>query len=467
MKKLPASLWRVLWVSQWFSLAVAGITGIAWLAIDSFILHIDKNPTAKIISATLLALVGGVVALLLQVYGRLDSWLDMFTELDRSVREVSSLETRLLPSLYVSAGMKEFHAGLLEWHNQVVSSNGRQASPIEGAAWLSLADAYFRGERERIRDRAFDTTSDQYTNLVNDISQTLLDSLIPQRGRSPRSPLLRIQITGMLPEEFYNAPQIEYTTKNSQPIFFCHRWEDYATFYGREYRHDPDTQVRRYIVVRDHQFRRSSLSALSTFDDLLEETSLVVSSTHARSLYDDIDNEPRQVLERLLRRVSIPSSAPATITKNRLLEEIRSIHGHDRYGYWSIAKKDEGGLLKGPSLLEFFTDYYHGQMVENARYCVIDENAWAVCERTELLRKCFVPGWTPEIALFGSQDREQSNPVWHVGILGIWRPFTRDTQLRFLTAGETQRLYEAFNLASSRCAREGSLSSLKDVPKNV
>src|SRR6185437_3236907 len=120
----------------------------------------------------------------------------------------------------------------LSWKAQIDGTNGRHASPLEHDAWRKLADTYFRGEQQTIRSKTFRTTSDRYTELVGEVTNGVADSLFAPDTAPGDPPLVRIHITGMLPEEFYNGPQIEYTRASSEPIFFCHRWENYPVLYG-------------------------------------------------------------------------------------------------------------------------------------------------------------------------------------------------------------------------------------------
>ncbi|MGH3673226.1 MAG: hypothetical protein ACRDSH_21805 [Pseudonocardiaceae bacterium] len=456
---------RPRWLSQWFSVIVAIAASVAWLVVDNYILHTDKGATAKLVSAGSSAVGAGLITLLFQLYSRLGYSLEMLSKLGASVDEFHSLQERLLPNLYVSPGMKTFHGALLEWRDQIGNVYGSLSSPLENAAWLSLVDAYFKGEHERVQSKTFRTTSDQYTGLVSEISQILMDSFTRRREAYQIPPLLRVHITAMLPEEFYNGPQIEYTRADSQPLFFCHRLEDYPVLYGRQYRRDPRTQIRRYIVVRDPQLSRPRLSALSTFVDLQEQACLVIGGSAVRSLSNDIDKEPQEVLARLMRKSSARQLNDGINDREHLQDLIRSIHGFDRYGYWPIAESgvkencSDGGSWQ--SLLEFFARDYHSDSPTDALYCVLNEEAWAICEGDEQLSACFAAGWTPEIALFATQGaRSAGEPFWHFGILGLWRPFTRDMQLRFLTGADAARLHNAVIRTYNRCRQKGDLLSL-------
>lgn len=468
----PPQALRRLWSSPWFGLLLAIVIGIAWLVVEAATLGADETIGSKVLSAVLSGVVGGLAALLVQLYGRLTTTVEQFGRfetlvgtLNDSVQDFHRLEERLLPSLYVSPGMKSLHTELLEWRRHVSSRSDRRVSPLEDDAWRALADAYFEGERVRVQSKTFKTTSDQFTTLVNEITQTLVDSFTDRGAPAPATPLLRVHITGMLPEEFYNGPQIEYTRAGSEPLFFCHRWEDYPVLYGNEYRADPHTQIRRYLLVRHRDFQRPELSALSTDGDLEAQARLVIGGSAVRSLSHDLHREPLPVLQRLLRKSDSGGNGLASELRSSR-ELIRSIHGYDRYGYWPIADvasiDPAGDERSWQPLLSFFARDYHGAAPEEALYCVLDEDAWAVCQRDDQLRTCFDAGWTPEVALFGSCQPGSSSMFWHFGILGLWRPFTRDMQLRFLTGFDAANLHGALRRMSGACRTSGRLVSLVD-----
>ncbi|MGD9529421.1 hypothetical protein [Pseudonocardia sp.] len=454
--------------SPWFSLLVGVVVGVLWLVVEEYVLGRDESTGAKVVSATVSALVGALATLLVQLYGQLENVVGRFdrletlvTELQSGVEDFHRLEERLLPSLYVSPGMKGLHAELLAWRAHIDTGNGHRASPLERHAWAALADAYFRGESERIQSKTFKTTSDQYTTLVNEVTQTLAGTFAGQDGGRDRVRLIRVHLTGMLPEEFYNGPQIEYSRRGSEPLFFSHRWEDYPVLYGDEYRADPSTRIRRHIVVRQPDFQRPELSALSTLPDLRAQARLVIGGEDVRLLINDVEREHPAVLRRLLRWSPLPPGS----AKAQLDDVIRTVHGFDRYGYWPIAEHDAvdeaDPRQSWMPLLDFFARHYHGDSVDDAVWFALDERGWATCAGDEQLQACFSAGWTPEVALFGSEHED--GPFWYFGILGLWRPFTRDMQLRFLTGPETARLHGSVNRMRARCRANGTIRTLTAV----
>lgn len=455
--------------TPWFSLLVALAVGVAWLVVESASLGSSDSLEQKIVSALLSGMIGGLATLLVQLYGHLSTTVARFDRLDSTIRDVGAgltelraLEERLLPSQYISDGMRILHSELLRWRSHIDGLNGSRATPLERHAWQALADAYFRGESERIQSKTFKTTSDQFTTLVNEVTQTLSETF-SGNGTQTAVPLMRVHVTGMLPEEFYNGPQIEYTRTGSKPLFFCHRWEDYPVLYGNEYRGDPNTQIRRYVVVRQPDFGRVSLSALSTLPDLQEHSGLVIAGSAHRLLSNDLHREEHAVLARLLRKAPRITRDPPVAGPGSVHETIQAIHGFDTYGYWPIAEAtaiDAAGARRTwKPLLEFFARDYHGDSLDDARYCALDDEGWDACQRDEQLRTCFEAGWTPEVALFGTRHGG-AVPYWHFGILGLWRPFTRDMQLRFLTGAEAAHLHGAVVRMYQSCGTHGTLQSL-------
>lgn len=480
----PREKLRRLWESPWLALASAVLFGLAWLAVDSA-LGSDNSLTIKLLSAALSALVGAVVTGLLQLYLRISSLHERFNTLDEAVDKFHSLRESLYPSLYVSNGMKSFHEKLIAWQAELDTTNGSaSATLVERAAWKLLADAYFKGEHKKVESKTFRTTSDQFTKLVDEVSQTLENNL-----SGGRESVLRTHVTGMLPEEFYNGPQIEFSRETSLPLFFCHKWEGYGTLYDSEsYGGDSSSRVRRYILVRDDHFQRNELSALSTESALGEQSRLLVHGNE-RKISDDAENESEAVLHRLFRKAQDASEAsspessgsPADrdspngtnsgrsgqsqLSRARLLHRINRIHGIEGFHYWPIEPKREVASVNGTdSLLTAFVDQYHKGNNDEAFYCVLDNNAWAYCENNPELRACFQPGWVPEIALFGVVSQGSQRSVrWQLGIQGLWRPFTRDIELRFLTRAEACALAERLDLLYlNKTSSKGKLSSLSN-----
>lgn len=373
-------------------------------------------------------------------------------------KQCDELEERLLPSLYIPTGMKLFHEQWIDWHKSLaLYGNTRE---LEKVAWTFLAEAYLGEEIKRIESKYVFTTTNCYTKLITDVSKHLEErEYLLNKNSPPKRNIIRYQITGMLPEEFYNGPQIEFIADNSQPIFFCHKWENYRDFYDQQYKGrniNSQVDVRRCILVRQPELRREELSALSTLADLREQKNLSIIDTERRVI-DDLHCECESAQKRLFRKCSDEQQQNYT-------NLIGSILGRQQYRYWAIALTNEVNSNQSYNpLLNVFARAFHGEQPDKALFCTLSEKIWSNIEREKLLKDCFKTGWTPEIALFGELGSDGKPSKWDFGILGHWRPFTPDIELRFLNSKQTSDLYNAFiNSIYEKSRFKGTLLSIMD-----
>jgi hypothetical protein len=417
--------------SLWLELSVAVASGFLSLQIGT-----DQNSLwNKVVNTAIFAVVGGSVPLLIKLYIRLGQAVPTVRTLKNVLENFNDLENRLLPSLYVTETMKSFHERWIDWRKSL-NLHG-DIGELEETAWTLLAEAYLGEESRKIASKYVLTNTNRYTILVTEASRHL-ERYHLSNGNSQPQRITRYHITGMLPEEFYNGSQIEFTANSSQPIFFCHKWEDYQEFYASEYQGlNQKAKVRRCIIVRQPDLRREEISALSTLTDLEEQAKLSIIARE-RCVIDDLTDEIDSVQKRLFRKCS-----PEQQQEYKNL--IGSILGRQNYRYWPIArtedcKKDSQWV----DLLDVFSKTFHGDKPNDASYCALNESAWNAILRDRLLKDCFKPGWIPEIVLFGGLGNGNEPEEWYFGILGHWRPFTPDIELRFLTSEQARQLYSAF-----------------------
>jgi hypothetical protein len=410
----------------------------------------------KVVNTAIFAVIGGSVPLLIKLYIRLGQAAPTVKTLKNVLENFSDLENRLLPSLYVTETMKSFHERWIDWRKSL-NLHG-DIGELEETAWTLLAEAYLGEESKKIASKYVLTNTNRYTILVTEASK-YLERYHSSNGNSQQQHVTRYHITGMLPEEFYNGSQIEFTDKSSQPIFFCHKWEDYQEFYAPEYQGlNQHTKVKRCIVVRQPDLRREEISALSTLDDLKEQAELSIIDRERR-VFDDLPAEIASVQKRLFRKCS-PEQ------QREYINLIGSILGRQKYSYWPIAHTTDCEKDKNHRqwicLLDVFSKTFHGDKPNDALYCALGENAWNAILRNKLLRDCFQPGWIPEIVLFGGLENGNEPEEWYFGILGHWRPFTPDIELRFLTSEQASQLYIAFTTnVYQGSIDKGTLLSLK------
>lgn len=405
------------------------------------------------------AAIGGSVVFAARLYVKLGNTVPTISELQYLLDDLRRVEDRLLPGLYITKTMKYFHDSWTEWKIELPLSKDYEG--LEKAAWNLLADEYFFEENRKIKARYISTNSNRYTSLISEATEYLGGHLdLPQTAgnKISNTNIIRYHITGMLPEEFYNAPQVEFTSKDSQPIFFCHKWEDYNDFYSKGYKGvDENILVERCTIVRRSKFPCDDFSALSTLADLKEQSTLSILDRN-RSVNSQLISEIEECKRRLFRKYSLDNAKEYN-------EIIESILGKIRYNYYPIISTEEctSRYPEDPyeELLQHYSNDFHGGQSSNARYCTLDEASKGIIDAYPILGECFKPGWIPEIVLFGNQSIEKDTREWYFGILGHWRPFTAHIELRFLTALQTNELYNAFiSQLYNQMSDKGTLLSL-------
>lgn len=441
----------------WLELFVAVVSAFLSLQIGT-----DKNNLwSKVVNTATFAIVGGSVPLLIKLYIRLRKAVPTVDKLNGVLVKFENLETRLLPNLYVTETMKSFHEKWIDWRNSL--SQYETIGELEITAWTLLAEAYLDEECRKLENRYVFTNTKRYTNLVAEAGKHL-EKYHLSNDNSQQQQIVRHHITGMLPEEFYNGSQIEFTANSSQPIFFSHKWEGYQEFYDAEYQgRDQKSEIRRCILVRQQDLYFPEISALSTLTDLQEQAKLSIIPRERRVL-DNLSKEIDSVQRRLFRKCSLEQQQ----TYRQL---ITTILGRQNYSYWPIARTEDCNRFnqqgfnkesEWDDLLDVFSRSFHGNRPSDASFCVLNEKAWIAISQDKNLIRCFKPGWIPEIVLFGGLVNGKETEEWYFGILGHWRPFTPDIELRFLTSDQTRRLYSSFTTnVYLKTKHKGSLVDLR------
>lgn len=319
---------------------------------------------------------------------------------------------------------------------------------------------YLRNQSADLQDRRIKMTTKEFTALYWEMTN-LLTSPKPQKASRK---VLRFHLTAMLPEEFYNGPQIVYQESNSfvMPRILCHRWEEYEHFYPEiPVRGDakpystrlsdwPNLEVKRCIVVREESSTAPNrLGALSTTNELNTASSLYIQDV-VRS-FAALQNEREDVIRRLFRKTQLEQLS---------LEELRRIlsgvQEQERFNYSPIVESRgsppaSGGAPAGqwiPLLTDFVTKYHNSKA--DALMWTINANNWNKIVGTAWLKRCFVPGTSPEIVLY----QDASLKRWICGLQGQYRPFTRDIEVRFLQGDEAEQLAAELDEAASGTWRE-------------
>lgn len=362
------------------------------------------------------------------------------------------------PETFAVAGFKTVHENWSKWQDAVPTSENQESTKlIQAKAWAEFVGTHLQDVADRVAKRFVITDTNVFTRLYCDATKTLVSSFAARRSAKRKNrKIIRYHITAMLPEEFYNGPQIERLSTSSRPLFFCHRWENYEDFYKPD--DHSEVVIRRCIIVRETGMGEEALGALSDLNDLKDQARLLINDKNElvkQGLILDA-NECPGVRARLLRHSeplghgSVDPSDSNRIHKQQ--ELINQILGVEKYHYWPIVDRrdcrERGCLCKHASTWRSLFEVYSGAPFhkdpKDALYCTISATEWHNMSHSELITTCFKPGWTPEIVLFGEQEDKDQSPTWHFGIVGHYRPFTPRIELRFFNSTDTSQLFSQF-----------------------
>ena len=369
---------------------------------------------------------------------------ESFEELERS----SNHHHHFIPSL------REYQNSWHTWKKELPTLP-------EEDAWNMIMREFLHNEGQIIEKGRIRTTSDLYTSLLAKISDSL-NITFDKTSKFSDSSVYRFQFTGMLPDEFYNGHQIEYTTINSKPIFFSHRWEDYSSHYeGIEQPHKSSVGplVRRCIFVINNDISEANLRGLYTYQDLVRQSNLCINPlrNYVREINNNKDIDAASQLLRMnwkLNKVFEDDDLKMN-TDSNALDIIERIVDPNNMTYYPIKYIEKEGQCPRnfEPLLKAYVDHFHHGIKENAIFYKINESSirHMMLKNPSFLDKYFKSGHIPEISLFGEVNRRRNTredtppKEWNFGILGQWVPFTRDMEIQFLTQDEANNLSDLFD----------------------
>lgn len=352
-------------------------------------------------------------------------------------------------------------------------SNEHKASAPFGGSIHAFIRCYLQGHTRDLQDFRIHTNTEAFTQLYSALTEYLLDTEPAKGTRGPHR-FCRVHLTGMLPEDFYNGPQIAYesTDSASVPRIICRQWEKYDAF--KQGQVPNELRVIRYVLVRDDATAHNPLiSALSTYRELQQQAELVIKPV-ARSFLDLERSEHPEVLYRLLRKSYLqldntahalvgtyPPSPEAEAAAKSLVGRITQ---RDAFHYYPIlgqqdVESDEsmGSALAWENFFQRFARDFHSISNPDAdsRYCRITERSFASI-KDSALGKCLKPGHVPEVVLFG--DTKLKN--WYFGLLALYRPFTYDIEVSFVSSQlATEQFKDILAVAEESGGALSSLSS--------
>lgn len=325
-----------------------------------------------------------------------------------------------------------------QWREELTREDHVYAGALSGA-WKELVEAHLDLENEYLKSKKIKNTSESFTTLISRISNSLYEEYISGKANSQ---LKRYHVTGMLPEEFFNGPQIEYTSLSSTPIIFCHAFEhkkysDSHYKFIKEKKKYVNMDIKRCIIVRkDARYVESRYSALSRLEELKNQKDLVIRKADSPlpmvSLFDSSNPIALEVSERLLLHCKHRVKEHFRNKKRQNLAFIQKIINCQQFQYFSICNKnhlEESQFADKASyvpLFEYFSTYFSKNYDDTYYYAVEEEYSGS-------LQKFLKPGFMPEIVLFGLDlNNDGVENKWLLGLLGQYQPFTREMEIEIL-----------------------------------
>ncbi len=415
---------------------------------------------------------------------KFDVWKDIFkfhNNLKRDVDYIKDSVVGLQGNKRVKDILHELDDILEKWRGTLNRAEGR----VLEETWVRLVSMYLKQEVNGLVNKSISSTSEIYTQLNSKLTEYLYEDALKREGTK----LCRLHITGMLPEEFFNGPQIEYTTLDRSPIIFCHAYEndEYGESHYKAQEEMPkykNLDRKRCIVVRDIN-APDEFSALSTLDDLKTQFELSIRQGGKKTINQLLrgETDPEEYLARLFIHCEdkVTKYKDATgKTRQSFLEKI--VHSED-YTYYPIAKTSNLDNLDGyVDLIAHFKETYSKDIYY---FCATEKDG----ANHQLKRYFRIGGW-PEITLFGylsssaqkelrhstakgahkeprnsSAKRWSELVEWKVGIESHYRPLTRHMDIKLLDAGEAKTLVGIFSpwLKEAKQLKELILFQAKDL----
>jgi hypothetical protein len=347
----------------------------------------------------------------------------------------------------------------------------RDEGKVLEETWIKLVSLYLKQEVAGLGKKSISATSEIYTQLYSKLTEHLYEDVVRMKGTT----LCRLHITGMLPEEFFNGPQIEYTTLDRSPIIFCHAYEGakYESHYEQstedmaKYKNLLD--IKRCIVVRDKD-APDEFSALSTVDDLRDQFELSIRKGKKkpilRAQHGEIDSDA--YLDRLFIHCADKVHEYLATTKETKESFLKKIVHSEDYTYYPIAKTSSIDRLSG-NYDDLITRFKKRWGKDIFYFCATEKDG----SNQQLIRYFRMGGW-PEIILFGflsksakpdSAKRWSELVEWKVGIESHYRPLTRQMDIKLLDSAESRKMVSIFSpwLREAKQLRELILLQEKDL----
>ncbi|MEM9627452.1 MAG: hypothetical protein AAGA21_14540 [Pseudomonadota bacterium] len=303
----------------------------------------------------------------------------------------------------------------------------------------------------RVEQNSIFTTSDFFVDQFEKATLLLGEYL---RENIKDKKLFRYHISGMLPEDFYNGPQIEYHRGKSNPIIFCHKWENmrYNAMYSKATSISNICTVSRCLLVRQSDWigpNAEDLCILPTEADLQFQKQLLYEGDDHVQIERIIQSRDFMgSAERLLKYAQDDTIAKRVAggedKRNVYAEYMKEIVGHNRFHFLPIYHNEYKSQDSSFFLDKYISDN-HSDETKAFYFCFNDQNSSNV-SRIFRENRYFDKGIAPEIVLFGVADvnDEQFPSEWIFGLKGKYKHFTRDIEIAFVDREQCEGIVNDF-----------------------
>jgi hypothetical protein len=294
----------------------------------------------------------------------------------------------------------------------------RTTDPMHRYAWVSLVETYLSNHGSQVQRGLLQTSPSVYTQIVIGCCQRLMERIAASQE------LTLYLVTGMLPNQFFNWPQVATSTGDSRIRYIARAWTGSDTYFAQMKVLCNSVRVTRCILVRDSNSERR-FPALRTFSEL----------DALRDKY--IFNTPISVSQ--FKTLELEDVFPEVAEMS--FEETAEIVNVEEFRFYPISNTtgfEKSLISPDAKLLHIFRSELHSKGNENCRYYVMHSS--------EGVLDVFFPTkeTVPEAAFFGIRDKAgEQTPSWVCGIVAYLKPFTENIEINFIVGSDGEKFLRA------------------------
>ncbi|MBN3909341.1 MAG: class I SAM-dependent methyltransferase [Nostoc sp. NMS1] len=273
------------------------------------------------------------------------------------------------------------------------------------------------------------TSPKAYTEAVTTFCKKLLDMY-------PDENITLFLVTAMLPEQFYNWPQMAFSDHTS-PEYISHTWKGSHEYFPsmKDLSRKDKLRIRRCILVKANDYKgidKKKLPSVETINDLRMNANLYIYKDPLK--YKDFSHYKMENMfaQTAKLRFSYPGGSGLSYAPYNAGKQIIDI---DNFEFYPIGTKEQFDNSINPGgrkfLLERFIQELHSNSEDSLYYTLRDTDF----DKLDFLFNSELD-IMPELAMF----KIGSDQNWMFGISGLLTPFTESISLRFLAGKQLDPL---------------------------